>query len=138
MGDKTKIEWTDATWNVVTGCTKVSAGCKNCYAEREFHRVYPGREFTNVVCHADRLEIPLRWRRPRKIFVCSMGDLFHEAEHRDFILRVWRTMELCSQHRFQILTKRPDRMRIMASEWLPPAMTLAFEGNHAFPLRHRL
>src|ERR1041384_4255166 len=78
MGDKTKIEWTDATWNPVTGCSKVSQGCKNCYAERVFPRPYPGRKFTEVRMHEDRLDQPLRWKRPRKVFVNSMSDLFLE------------------------------------------------------------
>src|SRR5579859_5600489 len=118
MGDASKIEWTDATWNPVTGCTKVSQGCKHCYAETLAKRMwatqYPPnpdgspRQFTDVRLHPDRLDQPIRWRRPRLIFVNSMSDLFHEAVPFDFILRVWITMAQTPQHTYQILTKRPD------------------------------
>ena len=115
MSDKSAIEWTDATWNPVTGCTKVSQGCKNCYAEREWPRLqhlpaYAGRAFTDVRCHPDRLNEPLRWRRPRKIFVCHNADLFHEAVPDNFIDLVFAVMALSSRHTFQVLTKRPERM----------------------------
>lgn len=116
MADKTGIEWTDATWNPVTGCTKVSAGCKHCYAERNWGRLqhlpaYAGRAFTNVATHADRLLQPLSWKRPRRIFVNSMSDLFHQDIHDDFIGMVFRTMARAPQHTFQVLTKRAERMR---------------------------
>ena len=117
MSDKTGIEWTDATWNPVTGCAKVSGGCKHCYAEREWQRMtklvpaYAGREFTDVRTHADRLDQPLRWKRPRKVFVNSMSDLFHQDVPFEFIDRVFAVMALSKQHVFQVLTKRPDRMR---------------------------
>ncbi len=116
MADKTGIEWANATWNPVTGCAKVSAGCKNCYAEREWPRMtklvpaYAGREFTDVRTHADRLDQPLRWKKPRKIFVNSMSDLFHEAVPDDFIDYVFVIMAIADHHVFQILTKRPERM----------------------------
>lgn len=116
MGDRTGIEWTDATWNPVTGCTKVSQGCKFCYAERDFHRPYPGRAFTDVQLHPDRLEIPLRWKRPRRIFVCSMSDLFQEAVDEKYIAKVLAICELAYWHTFQILTKRPQRMRSLLSD----------------------
>lgn len=106
----TKIEWTDEALNLVTGCTKVSEGCANCYAERDFHRPYPGREFTTVRMHSDRLDWPLRWRLQRKIFVCSMGDLFHEDVPFEFIDLAFSMMVFSPQHTFQILTKRPRRM----------------------------
>lgn len=109
MGDKSKIEWTDASWNPVSGCTKVSAGCKNCYAERWFPRVY-NRPFTKIKLHPERLDQPLRWKRPRKIFVNSMSDLFHEAVPFDFVEKVYWMMDRCPQHIFQVLTKRPERM----------------------------
>lgn len=110
----TKIEWTDAVWNPVTGCTKVSAGCKNCYAERLAkgrlsHLPEYDKGFTNVVCHQDRLYKPTQWKKPRKIFVNSMSDLFHEDVPFHFINRVFITMFGCEQHTFQILTKRPGR-----------------------------
>lgn len=135
MSAKTGISWTDSTWNPVTGCSKVSAGCKHCYAEREWPRFYgrtevtvplphgpivvngvrltervTKRPFTHVVCHGDRLEYPIRWQRPRRIFVNSMSDLFHEDVPRDFIDQVFAVMALASQHVFQVLTKRPERM----------------------------
>lgn len=120
MADKTGIEWTDATWNPVTGCAKVSAGCKNCYALRDWRRlsampgtVYHGREFTDVACHPERLEQPMRWARPRRIFVNSMSDLFHPAVPDAFIAKVFAVMALCSRHTFQVLTKRPERMHDM-------------------------
>lgn len=117
MADKTGIEWTDATWNPVTGCAKVSQGCKHCYAERQWPRMtklvpaYAGREFTDVRTHADRLDQPLRWKKPRMIFVNSMSDLFHEAVPFEFIDSIFSAMELAPQHVFQVLTKRPERMR---------------------------
>lgn len=115
MSAKSAIEWTDATWNPVTGCTKVSQGCKNCYAEREWPRLqhlpaYTGRAFTDVRCHPDRLGEPLRWRKPRKIFVCHNADLFHETVSDDFIFNVFQTMGTAFWHQYQILTKRPERM----------------------------
>lgn len=115
MADKSGIEWTDATWNPVSGCAKVSAGCKNCYAERDWARLghlptYMGRAFTDVACHPERLAQPLRWRRPRRIFVNSMSDLFHPAVPDEFIEQVFAAMALSPHHTFQILTKRPDRM----------------------------
>lgn len=117
MSDKAKIEWTDATWNPVTGCTKVSSGCKHCYAEREWPRLtklvpaYAGRAFTDVRTHEDRLGQPLRWKKPRKVFVNSMSDLFHPDVPDEFIDRVFEVMALSQQHTFQVLTKRADRMQ---------------------------
>jgi protein gp37 len=111
MGDKTIIEWTDATWNPVTGCTKVSAGCANCYAERLHHRSNPGSKFTTVIERTDRLFQPLKWRRPRKIFVNSMSDLFHENVSASYLDKCFAVMALASRHTFQVLTKRPERMR---------------------------
>ncbi|MFQ5483535.1 MAG: DUF5131 family protein, partial [Nitrospinaceae bacterium] len=110
---KNPIGWTDETWNPVTGCSKVSAGCKNCYAERLWPRVYgrTGRAFTDVECHPERLEAPLRWRKARTVFVNSMSDLFHAEVPDEFIDRVFAVMALCPQHTFQILTKRQDRAR---------------------------
>ncbi len=117
MGDNSKIEWTDATWNPTTGCSKVSQGCKNCYALRDWPRlaanpksVYYQREFTDVQYHADRLDQPLRWRDPRMIFVNSMSDLFHEKIPDAFIDQVFAVMASADRHTFQVLTKRPERM----------------------------
>lgn len=115
MADKTEIEWTDATWNPISGCAKVSQGCKNCYAERDWGRLvhlpaYKDRAFTDVACHAERLEQPLRWKRSRKVFVNSMSDLFHPDVPDEFIDQVFAVMALAEQHTFQVLTKRADRM----------------------------
>jgi protein gp37 len=114
----TKIEWCRGedgaegkTWNPVTWCTKVSAGCKNCYAEGVANRFWGDRKFTDVRTHADRLDEPLRWRKPRRVFVNSMSDLFHEYVPDEFIDRVFAVMSLAPQHTFQVLTKRPRRMR---------------------------
>jgi protein gp37 len=106
----TKIKWTDATWSPITGCSKVSPGCKNCYAEAIADRFWKDRKFTDVVCHEDRLDAPLHWRKPRRVFVNSMSDLFHEDVPDEFILLVFGVMSKCPQHTFQILTKRSERM----------------------------
>ena len=117
MGDQSGIEWTDATWNPVSGCVKVSRGCKHCYAEREWPRLagrgqpYEGRAFTNIALHPERLDQPLRWRKPRRVFVNSLSDLFHEEVPDSFIDQVFAVMALASAHTFQVLTKRPERMR---------------------------
>ena len=113
----TSIEWTDKVWNPVTGCTKVSAGCKNCYAERMMGRNLPGmtQKFTDVVCHPERLETPLHWRKPSRIFVNSMSDLFHNDVPDEFILSCFQEMESISRHTYQILTKRPERARSLLS-----------------------
>ena len=116
MGDKTGIEWTDATLNPTTGCTKVSQGCKHCYAERDWPRLvhlpnYKGRAFTDVARHPVRLLQPLQWKKPRRIFVNSMSDLFHPDVPDEFIDEVFAVMGLCPQHTFQVLTKRARRQR---------------------------
>lgn len=118
MADHTKIEWTDATWNPVTGCTKVSQGCENCYAERDWAQLsknpttaYYNRAFTDVQSHPDRLTQPLQWKRPRRVFVNTMSDLFHPDVPDDFIDRVFAVMALAKRHVFHVLTKRPARMR---------------------------
>jgi len=112
MSNNTSIEWTDATWNPVTGCSKVSAGCKNCYAEAIADRFWAGsRKFTDVMCHEDRLMEPLKWKKPRRVFVNSMSDLFHEDVPDEFIDKIFAVMALADKHKFQILTKRPSRMQ---------------------------
>ena len=116
MADKTSIEWTDATWNIVTGCTKVSPGCDRCYAETfaERWRGTPGHHFENgfdVQLRPERLDLPLKWRKPRKVFVNSMSDLFHDAVPDQFIIDVFARMWWAPQHTFQVLTKRHGRMR---------------------------
>lgn len=124
MADKSHIEWTEATWNPVTGCTKISAGCKNCYAERLALRLQAmgNRRYKNgfhITLHEDVVDLPRSWRAPRTIFVNSMSDLFHKDIPLDFIQRVFATMRDCPQHTFQILTKRSDRVLALASkiEW---------------------
>lgn len=123
----TAIEWTDVVWNPVTGCDKVSPGCAHCYAEvvagRFWAKLYPPvlvptaegetarpRTFTDVQCHPERLSEPLKWRKPRKVFVNSMSDLFHEDVPDAFIFDALDVIERCPQHTFQVLTKRPQRM----------------------------
>ena len=109
MAEFSAIEWTDATWNPVTGCTKVSPGCKFCYAERLTER-FGQLRFSDIRLHPDRLDLPLRWKAPRRIFVNSMSDLFHENIPARFINHVFDTMRSARQHVFQVLTKRPDRL----------------------------
>jgi protein gp37 len=126
MADHSKIEWTQATWNPVTGCSKVSAGCKNCYAERLAARLQAMgnpryRNGFEVTLHPDLIELPKRWREPRLIFVNSMSDLFHERVPLEFIQRVFATMQACPQHTFQVLTKRSARLRQVSAllSWPP-------------------
>jgi protein gp37 len=116
MADSSAIEWTDATWNPVTGCTKISAGCDNCYAARfsERFRGVAGHPFFSgfdLTPRPERLEQPFRWRRPRRIFVNSMSDLFHKSIPREFLDRVFDTMERADWHTYQVLTKRSSLMR---------------------------
>lgn len=141
MGDKSKIEWTDASWNPTTGCSRVSAGCDHCYAIRQARRMdgngvgYDGTtrdtphglDWTGtVLLHEDRLEKPLRWTRPRRVFVDSMSDLFHPGVRTEFVDYVFAVMALAPQHTFQILTKRPGRMADYTRwEHTPPRVTAA-------------
>ena len=115
MSQQSSIEWTDATWNPVTGCTKISPGCKHCYAETfaERFRGVPGHPYEqgfDLKLWPDRLEAPLRWKAPRMIFVNSMSDLFHEDVPDEYIERVFRVMAEASRHTFQVLTKRAARL----------------------------
>jgi protein gp37 len=128
MADGTGIEWTEATWNPVTGCSKVSPGCAHCYAERLSLRFgtsrmpwLPEHAVENVVLHPERLDQPLHWRRPRLIFVNSMSDLFHERVPLSFIEQVFAVMADAERHVFQILTKRHDRLLEVASYLSWPA-----------------
>lgn len=123
MSDKSAIEWTEATWNPVTGCSKVSPGCAHCYAERLSLRFgwskeawLPASAEMNVRLQPARLEQPLRWRRPRMIFVNSMSDLFHELVPLDFVRRVFDVMVEADRHVFQILTKRHERLAELAPQ----------------------
>lgn len=116
MASETAIEWTDATWNPVTGCTRISAGCDNCYAERfsERFRGVPNHPFGSgfdLTLRPERLHQPLDWRRPRMIFVNSMSDLFHKDIPESFVGQVFDTMERADWHNFQVLTKRSSLMR---------------------------
>lgn len=116
MSEKSSIEWTDTTWNPVTGCTKVSPGCAHCYAETfaERFRGVPGHPFEqgfDLKLWPERLSLPLKWKKPRRVFVNSMSDLFHEDVPFEFIDRVFAVMALTPQHTYQVLTKRPERMR---------------------------
>ena len=111
MAEKSTIEWTDATWNPVTGCTKISAGCDNCYAERfaERFRGVPGHPFERgfeLTIRPERLAQPIAWAKPRMVFVNSMSDLFHKEVPRDHIAKVFDTMERAHWHIYQVLTKR--------------------------------
>jgi protein gp37 len=145
MSDKTEISWTDATWNPVVGCTKVSAGCDNCYAIRTAHRMTAnpnplvsqayagteaGGEWTGKVnLLTDRLDQPLRWRKPRRIFVNAQSDLFHKDVPDEFIARVFAVMALTPRHTYQVLTKRHGRMRsLLRSDNFRPAVEDAMRG----------
>lgn len=110
MSAKTTIEWTERTWNPVTGCTKISPGCAHCYAERITERFHGPGSFERIVLHPERLDEPVHWRKPARVFVNSMSDLFHEDISDDFIGAIFRTMLVTPRHTFQILTKRPQRM----------------------------
>ena len=116
---KSSIEWTEATWNPVTGCTKISAGCKNCYAERMARRLHgmgvPNyRNGFQLTLHEHAVTLPLTWRKPQVVFVNSMSDLFHRDIPLEFLQRVFEVMRTAAQHRFQVLTKRAERLRELA------------------------
>jgi len=119
MGQNSAIEWTEATWNPLTGCDKISPGCTNCYAERMSLRLrlMGQKNYRNgfdLTLHEHALALPLTWKKPQRIFVNSMSDLFHQDVPEDFIQRVFATMRQASWHRFQILTKRADRLAELA------------------------
>jgi protein gp37 len=124
VGD-TKIAWTNKSWNPVTGCTKASAGCVNCYAERLARRLQRmNQKYENgfrLTLQPQSLEEPLRWRDPRHVFVCSMGDLFHRDVDVSYISQVFDIIRRCPQHTFQILTKRIERMASVAADLGLPA-----------------
>ena len=120
MATLTKIEWTEVTWNPVTGCTKLSQGCKHCYAERMAKRLQAmgAPRYVNgfnLTLQEDLIDLPRSWRRPRLVFVNSMSDLFQEDVPVEFIRRVFETMAACPQHTFQVLTKRSERLTELAS-----------------------
>ena len=119
MANKSNIEWTEMTWNPVTGCTKVSQGCKHCYAERMAKRLTAMgaeryRNGFSVTLHPDLIDIPRGWRLPRVVFVNSMSDLFHDDIPLAYIQRVFATMRDCPRHTFQVLTKRSERLAELA------------------------
>jgi protein gp37 len=116
MATVTTIEWTERTWNPVTGCSKVSQGCKHCYAERIADRFWGDRPFTEVQCHPERLAHPKSIRKSSMFFVNSMSDLFHPDVPEDFIRAVFRIMAECPQHTFQVLTKRSERLADLAAD----------------------
>ncbi|HWU21058.1 MAG TPA: phage Gp37/Gp68 family protein [Nocardioides sp.] len=127
MSDQSHIQWTDATWNTVSGCTRVSPGCERCYIDRTPPFRMNGRRFdgpgigatTGVILHEDRLTLPLSWRKPRRVFVNSLSDLFHQSVPDEHIAKVFATIALTPQHSYQILTKRPGRMRslLASGQW---------------------
>lgn len=124
MATNSHIEWTEMTWNPVTGCTKISQGCKNCYALTMSKRLKAMgtdryRNGFGLTLQPDLVELPKKWRSPRVIFVNSMSDLFHEGVPLEFIQAVFKTMRECPQHTFQVLTKRSDRLAMIADqlEW---------------------
>lgn len=137
----TAIEWTDKTWNPVTGCSKVSEGCDHCYAETlalgrlAGKRGYPGLPWTpenaeaNVVLRPERLEQPTRWRGSKMVFVNSMSDLFHPRVPGEFIADVFDVMERCPQHIFQVLTKRPKRMASWTRKYRPEPLSNVWLGT---------
>jgi protein gp37 len=126
MANNSAIEWTEATWNPVTGCTKISPGCKHCYAERMAKRLQAmgQRNYVDgfkLALHKNALQLPLSWKKPQTIFVNSMSDLFHKSVPFEFILCVFDIMRRANWHQYQILTKRADRLEQLASRlpWAP-------------------
>lgn len=145
MGDKTGIEWTDATWNPIRGCSRVSEGCRNCYAETVANRFKgDGQPYEGLIAKGgqwngtikfvpEMLDQPLRWRRPRRIFVNSMSDLFHENVPDEVIDEVFGVMSMARQHTFQVLTKRPERMRDYLLRWKPSPPTDGYITRDGVP-----
>ena len=146
MSSQSKIEWTEVTWNPVTGCTKISAGCKHCYAERMSRRLKAmgNARYLNgftLTLHDDLIDAPRRWRAPRTIFVNSMSDLFHKHVPTAFIQRVFRVMNACPQHTFQVLTKRGGRLKSLAHrlQWTPNIwMGVSVENTRMYHRIHDL
>ena len=126
MATNSSIEWTESTWNPLTGCTKISPGCKHCYAERMSHRLQAMGQpnYSNgfkLTLHEHALELPLRWKKPQTIFVNSMSDLFHKSVPVAFVLRTFDIMRRADWHQYQILTKRSDRLLELSPllPWMP-------------------
>lgn len=143
MALNSKIEWTEATWNPSTGCTKISDGCLNCYAERLAHRLKAmgnGRyanEF-KLTLHHDLIDLPLKWREPKFVFVNSMSDLFHEQIPLSFIQSVFRTMEKADNHVFQILTKRSHRLLELSHKIIWPSNVWMGVTVESYKYVHRI
>lgn len=142
---KSKIEWTNATWNPITGCTKISPGCKFCYAERLSKRLSAMgiQKYANafkITLHEDELDIPLHWQNPSLIFVNSMSDIFHARVPKRFILRIFAVMRNASWHQFQVLTKRSERLLELSKEinWTPNIwMGVSVENaDYIFRIKH--
>jgi protein gp37 len=145
MAQQSSIEWTDLTWNPVVGCSIESAGCKNCYAMRMAARLQAmghekyesltkrtkrGAVWTDKVrCHEESVEIPLTWKKSRRVFVNSMSDLFHPDVPSDFVRRIWNVMQRTPQHHYQILTKRPQRMSALLNEIAPVPLRNVWLGT---------
>lgn len=145
MAQQSSIEWTDLTWNPVVGCSIESAGCKNCYAMRMAARLQAmghekyagltkrskrGAVWTDKVrCHEESVDIPLSWKKARRVFVNSMSDLFHDDVPSDFVRRIWSVMEQTPQHHYQILTKRPQRMAALLKEIAPAPLPNVWLGT---------
>ncbi|OGA43743.1 MAG: hypothetical protein A3G25_07785 [Betaproteobacteria bacterium RIFCSPLOWO2_12_FULL_63_13] len=143
MPTKSNIEWTEVTWNPVTGCTKISQGCKHCYAERMAKRLTAmgAERYRNgfeVTLHPDLVDLPRRWRQPRVVFVNSMSDLFHDDVPLAYIQRVFATMRDCPHHTFQILTKRSDRLAQFAPLLQWPANVWMGVSVEDARVRHRI
>jgi protein gp37 len=145
VSDRSSIEWTEATWNPVRGCTKISPGCKHCYAETfaERFRGVPGHPFEqgfDLRLIPAALELPKRWRRGRLVFVNSMSDLFHEDVPTEYVSRVFDVMRECPQHQFQVLTKRAERLEVLAPALEPSAnvwLGVSVENaQHAWRIEH--
>jgi protein gp37 len=137
MAEHSKIEWTDATWNPVRGCTKISPGCKHCYAERFAERFrgvkgHPFEQGFDLRLVPGKIEEPLRWKSPQRIFVNSMSDLFHDLVPLDYIKQVFRVMNQADWHQYQVLTKRAERLEEVAAAlpWAPHIwMGVSVENN---------
>jgi protein gp37 len=146
MSSTTKIEWCDATWNPITGCTPCSPGCAHCYARTMLARHLPGMGHPGapgqVTLHADRLDIPFHWHKPRRIFVCSMSDLFHEDVPSAWLDAAYRTMRSCPQHTFLMLTKRPQNAHdwrdrefpALPNQWLGVTVCNQSEADEKIPV----
>jgi protein gp37 len=136
VSDNTSIEWTDTTWNPTTGCTKVSPGCDNCYAEKIVERFHRKGAFEIVTRSEPKLWAPFKWRKPRKVFVNSMSDLFHDQVPDSFIVQVFSVMARTQQHTYQLLTKRHGRMRSLLNQPAFQNAVASLAPDAGWPLRN--